>query len=376
MSDHIPLELQAEIIKRVPLKSLLQFRSVSKEWKSVIDSPDFGDDYCLRQSQPRRLLIRYTDITSILNDYKYVWVADDDDTFHQHQIPSTTLPKSVNNGMVSKIVGCAHGLFCFYGYDLDHKSYMAVVWNPWIRKCVDVPVPNVLFGWYETVLGFGVSPLTKDPMIVKINSYVDSRMYSSVCTPWRVEVFTLSSGTWKTPSGSINNLPCRDSIRFCWGQVALDGVIYWLAFEWIKVDGKYRDHNLIMSFDLSSEGFQEVCLPDNLARLSHHDLSITKRMESVVVLERDATRTSCGVWMMGKGVTKSFTKLFTVMPWVVSPYFMICGFRKNAEPIVDHGSNALFAYDSYSEPKNLVIVGKSSSFSMEPYMETLLLIDQ
>ncbi|MFS7988026.1 putative F-box domain-containing protein [Helianthus anomalus] len=40
MSDNVPFELQVEIIKRVPVKSLVQFRSVSKQWKSLIDSSE------------------------------------------------------------------------------------------------------------------------------------------------------------------------------------------------------------------------------------------------------------------------------------------------------------------------------------------------
>nr|XP_043630585.1 uncharacterized protein LOC122601916 [Erigeron canadensis] len=224
MSDNIPFELQGEIIKWVDVKSLLKFRSVSKEWKSLIDSPEFAADYCVHQSPPHRLLI-----------------------------------------------------------------------------------------------------------------------------------------------------------RFLWSQAALDGVIYWHAFEMIKVDnGTFRHHNLIMSFDLNSEGFEEVCLPDNLARLYKERLSIHKRMESLVVLEIIKTGTSYGVWMMEQGVTKSFTKLFNVTTWD-SHFFKVHGFLKNGEPVVSHGygSVTLFAYDPYSEKfKDLVIIGRCVSLSVNSYMETLLLIDQ
>ncbi|GKF20647.1 putative F-box domain-containing protein [Tanacetum coccineum] len=45
MSDHIPFEIQSEIIKRLPIKPLVQCRSVSKQWKSLIDSSKFIADY-------------------------------------------------------------------------------------------------------------------------------------------------------------------------------------------------------------------------------------------------------------------------------------------------------------------------------------------
>ncbi|MFS7957923.1 putative F-box domain-containing protein [Helianthus anomalus] len=36
MSDNVPFEIQEELIKRLPVKSLIRFRSVSKSWKAVV----------------------------------------------------------------------------------------------------------------------------------------------------------------------------------------------------------------------------------------------------------------------------------------------------------------------------------------------------
>ncbi|KAJ0818201.1 putative F-box domain-containing protein [Helianthus annuus] len=47
MSDNVPFEIQEEIIKRLPVKSLIRFRSVSKSWKSLIDSSNFITHYRL-----------------------------------------------------------------------------------------------------------------------------------------------------------------------------------------------------------------------------------------------------------------------------------------------------------------------------------------
>ncbi|GJZ33687.1 SKP1-like protein 1B [Tanacetum coccineum] len=48
MSDYIPLEIQMEIMHRLPVKSLLQFRTVSKTWKSFIDNFKFIVSYGVR----------------------------------------------------------------------------------------------------------------------------------------------------------------------------------------------------------------------------------------------------------------------------------------------------------------------------------------
>ncbi|GJU85820.1 F-box domain containing protein [Tanacetum coccineum] len=51
MSDYIPVEILAEIFKRVPVKSLIRFRSVSKPWKSLIESLEFVNSYHICQTQ-------------------------------------------------------------------------------------------------------------------------------------------------------------------------------------------------------------------------------------------------------------------------------------------------------------------------------------
>ncbi|KAJ0828768.1 putative F-box domain-containing protein [Helianthus annuus] len=52
MSDNVPFEIQEEIIKRLPVKSLIRFRSVSKSWKSLIDSSNFITHYRNRVQLP------------------------------------------------------------------------------------------------------------------------------------------------------------------------------------------------------------------------------------------------------------------------------------------------------------------------------------
>ncbi|KAI3745872.1 hypothetical protein L6452_08283 [Arctium lappa] len=55
----LALDIQLEIIKRLPVKSLIQFRSVCKAWKSFIDSSQFIAGYSVPHTQPQHLLIKY-----------------------------------------------------------------------------------------------------------------------------------------------------------------------------------------------------------------------------------------------------------------------------------------------------------------------------
>ncbi|GJV28567.1 F-box domain containing protein [Tanacetum coccineum] len=49
MSDNIPFDIQIDIMNRLPMNSLLQFRIVSKQWKFSIDNFEFIRNYGVRK---------------------------------------------------------------------------------------------------------------------------------------------------------------------------------------------------------------------------------------------------------------------------------------------------------------------------------------
>ncbi|GJW89362.1 F-box domain containing protein [Tanacetum coccineum] len=123
MSDNIPLEIQMEIMQRLPVNSLLQFKTISKTWKSFINGRNFLVSYGVSLTQPSRFLVSFASRIVVFFSYKF-----------------------------------------------------AALWNPSIRKSVGVVVP------YDPskacikkiAFGFGFHPKTLDPTIIKI-SYPDSR---------------------------------------------------------------------------------------------------------------------------------------------------------------------------------------------------------
>nr|XP_043615659.1 F-box/kelch-repeat protein At3g23880-like [Erigeron canadensis] len=189
MSDNIPFEIQMEILERIPdVKSLIQFRSVSKAWKSMIDSKDFITAHTLRRhTTPHHLLfLKTADCCKVcIEDCEFNKVNKIDDD--------------------SIILGSSHGLFCLYEPEVN----TVVIWNPSIRKTVATKIPNLRVDkCYETVVGFGVCPRNLDPKIVKI-TYPSVVLITNENFSTQVEVFT--GGTWRIPLSS--NLP-HESISF------------------------------------------------------------------------------------------------------------------------------------------------------------------
>nr|GEU33449.1 hypothetical protein [Tanacetum cinerariifolium] len=145
---------------------------------------------------------------------------------------------------------------------------MVVIWNPTVRKSVgiDILVPKGMYTKEKCiVVGFGFCPDTSDLKLVKI---IDDKISSM----WVVEVFALSTHVWKTVYTGAPFKSC-DLTLF---QVFLDG-------------------NLVISFDLKSEKFGEVCLPERL--VCTPGLNVTKVNESLGLLEyyEEGDMKLCGI---------------------------------------------------------------------------------
>ncbi|GKE54702.1 F-box domain containing protein [Tanacetum coccineum] len=205
MSDNIPFDLQIYIMKRLPVKSTLQFRTVSKEWKSCIDMINFQKIYGVRSSNDYCMILRYNQALP-----SYMLSLD-------HNLTYSPLLIVVNDSNLLP-VGTCHGI-------CQPKSD-------------------------KILLGFGVRPDTLDPTIIKV-AYPRGRHRS-----WYVSIFTLSSIDWKKLDNDC--LP-RESIRFkCSSQVVVGRLIFWGGHErFVSDDGHvvFKKH-LLVSFDLIVHSFQ------------------------------------------------------------------------------------------------------------------------
>ena len=366
MSDNIPFDIQAQIIKSLPVKSLIRFRLVSKQWDSFIGSSKFIAEYQTHQKRRHHLLVSLVSTHNF--DEKYVSIVDDD-TFPQHKF-SLTFPPSVHEPLERPDIISSQGLLFVHRYDeVCSGTVEGFIWNPIIRKSVDIevciePRPDIL------TLGFGVCPDTCDPKIVKYTWYQNH--WGSF-----FEVFALSTNAWRRLS---KNLP-RECVLFTPNQVAIDRFMYWIAYEMIYADNGYQwidTKRFIVSFDMTSEEFTEISLPASLAAGAQTSLKIHNIRESLVVVQFkiEAGKRVHSVWkMMEHGASKSFTKLYTI-----DVIKLVHGFRKSGEPIVEKendGRKDFFAYDPDSKHINFIGISREgySYISVISYIETLLLLD-
>ncbi|CAH1435492.1 unnamed protein product [Lactuca virosa] len=375
MSDELPFHIQEAILKRLPIKSLIQFRSVSRTWKSLIDSSEFIAAHSVSHTQPQHLFVSYTDT----KEDKYVSFIDDD-SFPQHRfVPS--LPLSIRH---PRIVGSSYGLLCFKGDSASiYRKRIAVLLNPSIRKSIAIALPDMIYTNHLIVLGFGVCPVTIDTKIIQITQMRwgwGSELKSEIGNFWEVKVYKQSSGKFTSLSGNLPSI----SIHIMGPQVVIGKSIYWCAVDCATADSVLKTRNLIMSFDLTNESFEVIDLPDRIAILPLSQFSVSKLRESLVMVEynrrgydpTDVEQVCCTVWMVERGVERSFTNLFTIK--APGDLMTAVGFTRKGGPIMElqeytfESPEELVVYEPNSELSNHLISG--SSFIVNSYTETLVLL--
>nr|XP_043608839.1 F-box/kelch-repeat protein At3g23880-like [Erigeron canadensis] len=380
MSDNLPHDLHIQILKHLPLISILRFRTVCKSWNSLITTHHFMLAH-IQTNRHKSLIIRFFDRTHKTEQYI---LGKDDQTFGSH-FSNIKFPciSSTNAYHRNRIVGYSNGVFCLTD-DLFDSMHMVALWNPSIRKSVKVTVKKYEQGSpynMMTVLGFGVCPMTSDPKVVKIVYLNDFSIPSSIRVrelPF-VEVFSVSLGCWRMPFGD-GSYP-RSTILVSWSQVCYNGIIHWVAcdkgHDSSHLINEVRFCSMILSFDLVSELFVEMMLPDALTCQNVLNLSITERKGclAMMVYNLEKGMESCGVWVMREyGVIGSWERMCVVrLPGLLR---RSVGFRVNGDVVLALKNNELVFVDCDGNVKSLGIYGNIRSFFLGTYMESLTLINQ
>ncbi|XP_019159145.1 PREDICTED: F-box protein CPR30-like [Ipomoea nil] len=375
MSDHhhFPEELLIEILKRLPVKSLLRFFAVCKSWYILISSPAFISVHCRHHrngnSATNLLLLLRRYATSYIEE-KYSVLNDTD-----HQL------LTLNNSFELDLpISCGYGYFCTVGFyngvlclSDDYYFYnMATVslWNPSIRQARILPFRPA--HPFRFVLGFGASPRSDDDLKVVRVMYERKGVNFDIgpVTPPLVEIYSLSTGVWRRITATGVNYYI---FYYNWTQVFVNGAVHWIGYKLLE-DKSFQ--SLIAVFTMADELFDEIMLPDELALEYPTNLSIMVFEEFVAVVKYTERIHAdwCELWIMKEyGVVDSWTWLHTIE--LVGGMTKIVGFRKNGEILLSTNKNELVSYCPNTRVVNdLGISGDSSSFYVDKYLESLVLL--
>ncbi|KAL7215779.1 hypothetical protein ACSBR1_027844 [Camellia fascicularis] len=371
MSDYLPIEVTTEILKRLPVKSLLRFRCVSKTWMSLITTPDFITKHLITQttSTPHNhTLVRHY---SRLHRKEIYSVHSDNQSFDDLNA-QIEFPFLGHSRFYFRVVGFVNGLLCLSD-DLFGYTDTIVLWNPSIRRSLTLPIPRFTFacsGPFMFVLGFGFDSKTNDHKVVRV-AYAQGD--DGYIVPPEVEVFTIRSGCWRDVKTTV---PYCVTENF-WTQAFLNGSVHWVAYK-LTVKNKDRSfRSLIMSFDMGSEEFGDLRIPESLVSVCPMNMSAAVFGDSLSIFHYDKRiwTNNCSIWVMKEyGVAESWSNLFNID--LEGGLGMVLGCRRNGDVLLAAKGGELVSYNCGTQASTNIgmMCGTKDSYYVDSYMESLVLL--
>ncbi|CAA2985545.1 F-box/kelch-repeat protein At3g23880-like [Olea europaea var. sylvestris] len=283
----IPQEIVFKILSRLPVKSLLQCKSVNKVWHALISSPEFIKEHLNRASNVDNFIFhRFMYIKVRPSSRQVLSQSFDFSTFNK--VPAS-LP--LNNQFVNaEVVAYCNGLVLLY---MNHERHL--LWNPSTRN-------------YKEISG-----LHKN--IQNIQSY--TRLYG-IAHDASIDEYTVISAArvahLQNQETIVTVYNCRTN---CCNYIT--GFPYWIfknqqgavvngAPHWLVTHGHGDGEGCaIIYFDLSEETFKEVAKPDWAENGSELDLRAFKGLLCLVHYKRGYA----DIWVMEEyGEQGSWNKLY------------------------------------------------------------------
>ncbi|CAH9139651.1 unnamed protein product [Cuscuta epithymum] len=283
---YLPEGIITNILKRLPVKSLIRFRSVCDLWKNIINSPSFITDHLNYSNHQSSSLIAARDGTLIQ------YSLDRDKGLREVQVG---LP--IDSDRPHRIVGSCNGLVCLQSIGrLDTLS----IWNPAIREVMRVPATRT--GIILCLLGFGYSPFVNDYKIV-----VTYETWGTAVSG--VEVYSLATNSWKNIESSCLDVICGFSV-----SLNVNGSIFWLP----RKTGLGRSR-VIFSFDLALEEIKLIATPP-LSRDEEPKLIVYENRPALLYsrIARNSGNSTIDLWVIEEGIGAFWSKKFTFGPYPYS----------------------------------------------------------
>ncbi|KAK8674287.1 hypothetical protein V6N13_112581 [Hibiscus sabdariffa] len=271
--ETLPNEIIVDILSRLPITSLVQFKFVCRRWRALAQDPvladmllslkaDGNDDPCLilHGDFPIRNLLYFLDL-SVHNQ--------DKEKVKRLYVPfQATMPEF-------DVVGSCNGLLCLSDSLYNDALY---VHNPFTMDFMELPKSRQ-YPDQELVFGFGFHPKTKEYKVVKIVYYRNTSNYSygrarrTVYPQSDVQIFTLGTSSWRSLGKVSYQFVRRPSEALVCGRL-----------HWVSRPRRYHPARRIISFDLADEQFREVPKPDcgGLNKCNFH-LSVLRGRLAVAV---------------------------------------------------------------------------------------------
>ncbi|KAM7263921.1 hypothetical protein ACFE04_001604 [Oxalis oulophora] len=334
----LPLEMIEEVLKHLPVKSLLRFTTLSKPIYSLIQTRrfikrqlSFSTNHSLILSDIlTHQIIHSWDYNASLNTNKHTL----NHPFHHH-------PQHLC--FQAPLVGSCHGLLCIFSWGEGD----IVLINPITRKHHVLArverAPGAVFH------GFAYDSVNDDYMIVKITQRTGAELGVEFRIRNReVLVYSLNRNDWrKIDDHGFPYLFNCDQIM----GVFVSGKLHWHVNSPEQLQ-RAKTSNMVAGFDLDMKNGRLVPLPDSVvSNLSRLHLSTLGDCLAIITVTLDVNEPA-NVWVMKEyGVKKSWEKLFSFVSgggirFCTNDTISCLRYSENKEEVLMHiFDNHTFWYD-------------------------------
>ncbi|KAH7847804.1 hypothetical protein Vadar_030432 [Vaccinium darrowii] len=357
-----------EILCRLPVKSLLQFKSVCKNWYALIQNPDFI--YLHHDRATSIAAARNTDcllVKRFLNGGEGAAAL----SFVPNQTPVEDIDISSTGLDIEhvKILGHCNGVVCLSGL----LNSTIVLCNPSMKEFRILPQPSYKND-HMSNLGFGYDPSTDDYKVVRFAMMSTDARIGGIDK--KVQMYDLSTDSWRdvdAESPSESGFHCSYYCYTSW-----NGDCFWYAHRWDGGDP------VIMAFSMSDEVFEEIPVPEVcLLEFSEKKLFVLNDSLAMVMYSKwwsnpswfspeEYLLNTVDIWVLNEeDIEVSWAKKFSIEPFQGLDWAL--GFRQNGEFLLQSSCGQMMSYNLYSqERKEYEVHDQVRGRPRPPHIQVLL----
>ncbi|EOY03570.1 S locus F-box protein with the low allelic sequence polymorphism 1-S2, putative [Theobroma cacao] len=367
---NLPRDLFLEVCLRLPVESLTRFRCVCKSWYALFKNPKFISMHLSYNSSNNEFVLIKRCLLTCLGKKVNMFslVSSKDFSFANVAVDLPLYKKEP----YLQLLGHCDGIICLSNYRDD-----IVLCNPATKESTVLPKsclpcfssnPNLIPR--TNALGFGYDLKNQQYKVVRIVSYLEEFGDHSLPQLSMVEVYTMGTDSWR----EVKNVKVSANVQYC--PIPCFDTYFNGAFHWHAMD--YNNNEVILSFDMGEEEFQNISMPDFLSVYDHsicRSLLVWNGCLALIVYPGKGIEKSFQICVMENyGMKESWTKKLTIGPLagVERPLM----FWQNDEEIVMEGTDGQAVSYNFitKEIKNLRIYGVPKSFQSLTYVNSLVSI--
>ncbi|TMW94541.1 hypothetical protein EJD97_010117 [Solanum chilense] len=370
-------DVMIDILKRLPAKSLIRLKCVSKCLFSLINDPDFIFIHYNYDSLSNQFIFlkRYIEIEESTSEYSIYYNGKNMLSLHSNDETFNCIAENteyMDNYIGVNVAGVCNGILCICSYR------GIVLYNPTLREFWKLPPSNLplladlspskkIDCWMDLATGIGFDTNTNDYKVVRIlnpsNEYEFEDFDNNNKFISKVEIYNLSTNCWRR----LEDLECIINFSHS-SRVSFNKAYYWRGYLNIG-------HNCIVSFDFSTESFKKHAYPEDLDGKRSQSLSILNQNLALIYYAEFYSpdmlvEQSIDIWIMKR---ESWVKEFTLGPMLISKPLLV--WKNGTELMIESKEGKLMSYNFFFQSsKELHILGVKNTLEAFVCKQSLISI--